>query len=102
MKHPARAILLALSIVGTTAASLSAQFVYMANFGSSNISGYHENPATGVLTQAPGSPFSVIRSPWSIAVHPSGRFAYATGYYDDAGINGYSINSRTGALIPIP
>jgi len=77
---------------------LPAQFLYVANSGANNVSGYTVNAFTGALTEIQGSPFAASGSPASVAVHPSGRFVYATGYYDTAGINGYLIDARTGQL----
>lgn len=83
-------------------AELPAQYLYVANSGADNISGYRVNTATGALTAIPGSPFAVAGSPWSVAVHPSNQFVYATGFFDNTGINGYALDLATGALSPLP
>ena len=48
------ALAIALSLF---AAPLRAQFAYVANFRSNNVSGYTINPSTGALTAISGSPF---------------------------------------------
>jgi 6-phosphogluconolactonase len=81
---------------------LSGEFLYIANSGSANISAYIVDTSTGELVTIPGSPFGGTGSPWSVAIDPSGKFAYATGYYENTGINGYAIDPGTGALSPLP
>jgi 6-phosphogluconolactonase (cycloisomerase 2 family) len=79
------------------AAPLHAQFVYVANFNSNNVSGYTIDPSTGVLTAIAGSPFLSELTPSSIAVDSSGKFGYVTNSYEN-NISGYSIDASTGAL----
>ena len=79
-------------------------FAYVANRGSSNVLGYTINRATGALTEIPddprtekpdGSPFPTGGLSNSVAVDPSGKFAYVVnwGY-----VLGYKINLITGKL----
>ena len=49
-------------------APLHAQFVYVANSGSNNVSGYTINATTGALTAIAGSPFPAGLNPRSVAV----------------------------------
>ena len=55
---------------------LHAQFAYVANAGSGNVSGYTINPTTGALTPISGSPFAVGSGAGPLAVDPNGKFAY--------------------------
>jgi hypothetical protein len=57
------------------AAPLRAQFAYVANFLSNNVSAYSIG-SSGALTPIPGSPFAAGFNPSSVAVDPMGRFAY--------------------------
>ena len=71
---------LALAIaVGLFAAPFSrAQFAYVASNGSDSVSGYTIDPNTGALTAIADSPFPAGAGPASVAVDPSGKFAYVT------------------------
>ena len=53
---------------------LRAQFAYVANLNSHNVSAY-SICSSGVLTPIPGSPFPVGPNPASVAVDPTGKFA---------------------------
>src|SRR5260221_873351 len=57
------------------AAPLRAQFVYVVNNASNNVSAYSIG-ANGALTPVPGSPFAAGTFPFSMAVDPTGKFAY--------------------------
>jgi len=80
-------------------------FVYAVDSNSGVISGFKMDSTSGVLTEISGSPFSVgeIRVSFA-AVHPSGKFLYATGTLG-TGTNGfvfgYSIDPTSGALTEI-
>jgi 6-phosphogluconolactonase len=89
----------------------SGKFVYGANWGSGDgpgsVSSYTINPTTGVLTSIgtipapcapPPSPGAC--SPWSVAVDPSGKFAYVAneGGFAPTSISTYRIDSANGAL----
>jgi len=84
-----------LSVVGT--------FLFVSNAGSANISVFSINPANGVLTPVPGSPFpsgGLSGFETSLAVTPDNRFLLAA----NSGINNlvtFSI-AANGALTPIP
>ena len=82
------------------AAPLPAQFVYVANRGSDNISAYSLSPKTGVLTALSGSPFANGAAPFSIALHPNSRFLYLTNFNANT-VSGYSIDDKTGALTAV-
>ena len=59
-----------IAVVGILANPLLAQFAYVANGGSNNVSGYTINPATGALAAISGSPFPAGVNPSSVAVDP--------------------------------
>ena len=81
------------------AAPLQAQFAYVVNYGSSNVSAYRIG-ANGVLRPVPGSPFETGLNPQSVAVDPTGKFAYvANGFANN--ISAYRIGAN-GALTPVP
>jgi 6-phosphogluconolactonase len=81
------------------------QFVYVVNnaAGSGSISTFTIEPGTGALTAVAGSPFGAgnVSSPGSMAVDPSGRFAYVTNQdminsgYD---MSAFAIGATMGAL----
>ena len=88
---------------------LRAQFVYVANLADNTVSGYRIHRKTGALTPIPGSPFATGFSPYSVAVDPTGQFAYVANESIEnyrAGrpgtVSGYSIDRKTGALTPVP
>jgi YVTN family beta-propeller protein len=73
------------------------KFAYTANYMSGsylngNISAFTINTTTGALTSL--GTVSGCTSPVSIAIDPSGKFAYVAG----GGISAYTINTTTGAL----
>jgi 6-phosphogluconolactonase (cycloisomerase 2 family) len=90
----------------------SGKFVYVANDGAIEVTGgsesiYTIDPTTGALTsigtiQAPCAPPPSPGSctPYSIAVHPSGKFAYVAneGGFAPTSISMYTINATTGVL----
>ena len=80
------------------ATPLRAQFVYVANF-SGGVSAYSIS-SNGALIPVPGSPFPAGSEPFSVAVHPTGKFAYVANSGDNT-ISAYSIGSN-GALTPVP
>lgn len=88
----------------------SGKFVYVANWGEGDsvgsVSAYDINSATGALTSAgniaplgtvPG-PGSV--APWSVAVHPSGKFVYVAdeGGLSPTSVSVYPIDPTNGTL----
>ncbi len=84
---------------GTTpvalAASPNGDFLYVANFGSNNVSGFRIG-ADGRLTAVTGSPFAAGTNPVSLSVDPSGSFLYVAN--QGGGISIYTIASTTGTL----
>ena len=87
--------------------AVAGRFAYVANNGLNNIesvSAYSINRTTGLLTPVAGSPFPAGHTPYSLAIHPNGKFLYVV---DPVGmpVNGaltvFSINETTGVLSPI-
>jgi YVTN family beta-propeller protein len=90
------------------------KFAYVANWGEGDTAGsvsmYTINATTGTLTSTgtieapcapPPSPGSC--APWSVAVDPSGKFAYVAnqGGFAPTSISMYAIDATTGALTAI-
>jgi len=84
---------------GTTPVALAAtpngDFLYVANSGSNNISGFRIG-ADGRLTAVTGSPFAGGSNPVSLSVDPSGSFLYVANR--TGGISIFSIAATTGVL----
>ena len=85
------------------------QFAYVTNQNGNNerkgeteqrFTGVHDRPSDGTLVPVPGSPFASGQVPTSVAVDPSGKFAYVANHESD-NVSGYTINPTTGALTPI-
>jgi 6-phosphogluconolactonase (cycloisomerase 2 family) len=81
------------------AVPLRAQFVYVANQDSNNVSAYSIG-ANGALTPVPGSPFAAGSVPFSVAVDPTAKFAYVANDFSN-NVSAYSIGTN-GALTPVP
>jgi 6-phosphogluconolactonase (cycloisomerase 2 family) len=79
-------------------------FLYVANGGSNNVSGFSINPATGVLTPVAGSPFATGGSAdgfgISLATTPDDNFLIAANA-ESVNLTVYSI-AANGALSPVP
>jgi Lactonase, 7-bladed beta-propeller len=80
------------------AAPLRAQFAYVPNVGSNNVSAYRIG-ANGALMPVAGSPFAAGSGPFAVAVDPTGKFAYVPNFGDD-NVSAYSIGAN-GALTPV-
>jgi len=78
--------------------SPSGKFLYTTRFTpDSSVLVFAINQTTGALTAASGSPFKVGTSAASIALHPSGQFAYLSDAQDLV-VRTLAVNSTTGAL----
>jgi 6-phosphogluconolactonase len=77
---------------------LRAQFAYVANSNSANVSAYSIG-ANGALTPVAGSPFAAGSGPISVAVDPTGKFAYVVNQNNNT-VSGYSIGAD-GSLTPV-
>jgi 6-phosphogluconolactonase len=86
--------------VSLFASPLRAQFAYVANFNSNNVSGYTIDPSTGALSSIAGSPFAAGSFPRWVAVDPGGKFVYVVNE-GDKNVSGYTIGPSTGALTAI-
>jgi DNA-binding beta-propeller fold protein YncE len=75
-----------------------AEFAYVANFGSNNVSGYRVE-RNGALKAVPGSPFQAGKEPFAVAVDLFARFLYTTNDGDN-NVSGFYIGSN-GALTPL-
>jgi len=90
----------------------SGHFVYTENtpnppvfpFALQSVSGFSIDPSTGTLTPMSESPFSppVNADLTGFAIHPSGKFMYASAGTAANGILAWSIDSTTGALSVLP
>ncbi len=76
-----------------TVFALTKNFLYVVNAFDGSISGYRLDPRCGALRPVPGSPFGTDGG--AIEVDASGRYLYSE---RGDGIQGYTINPRTGAL----
>jgi hypothetical protein len=86
------------------ATPLRAQFAYVANGPGNNVSAYSIG-ADGALTQLSGSPFATGTAAISVAVDPTGKFAYvanrgAPPAFLTARVSAYSIGAN-GSLTPL-
>jgi DNA-binding beta-propeller fold protein YncE len=81
------------------------KFVYVVNTGSDDVSMYAMDSTTGILTPI-GSPVTAHIRPASMAVHPSGKFAYVAtdgcldgfNHYLNECLLTYAIDATTGIL----
>jgi len=69
-----------------------------------SVSGFSVDPNTGALTPVPGSPFNppLNANVAGFAVHPSGKFLYASTGLAANGILAWNVDSVTGALASLP
>src|SRR5262249_48642698 len=63
---------------GSLPVTYTPKFAYVANNYQHDVSGYTISATSGALTPVPGSPFAAKSRPVSVAVDPTGRFAYVT------------------------
>ena len=70
----------------------------MANARSANVSAY-SIATNGALTPILGSPFTTGGFPWSVAVDPTGKFAYVTNQGDHT-VSAYSIAADGSLTVP--
>lgn len=70
--------------------------------GDNNLYVFAIDPSSGIPTAVSGSPFATTATPNFVAVHPSGKFFYASEVGTTIGpMEGFQINSATGALTAI-
>lgn len=92
---------------GTTPVSITidatGSYLYTANSGSDNVSGYSIDGGTGELTEIagpPASPYTAGTTPVSVTLDPSGKFAYATNSGSND-VTAYTVDGATGALVAV-
>ncbi len=83
-----------------SAGAAVAQFAYVANYGSNNVSAYTINASTGALTQVTGSPFGAGTQAYDVAIDPNGKFVYVTNYGSN-NVSAYTVNATSGALTQV-
>jgi 6-phosphogluconolactonase len=76
------------------------RFVYVANRGSNNVSGYTIDAGNGSLAPIIGSPFAAGNLPVALAVDPTGTYAYLVNQTDST-ISAFTIDRTSGALTPV-
>ncbi len=85
------------------AAHPSGKFLYVPNCGNAfctaggNVSAYTINSTTGALSPISGSPFAAGLGAVSVAVDPSGKFAFVANFGSN-NVSAFTIDSTTGAL----
>src|SRR4029077_20610378 len=94
-----RAATIAASFFLFLTAPSRAQFAYVANADSGNISAYSID-SNGSMTPVPGSPFTAGVEPFSVSVDCMAKFAYATNFSGN-NVSAYRIGSD-GALRALP
>ena len=72
------------------------RFVFVGNGSSNDISAFDSDPATGVLTAVPGSPFPAGANPKAVAFDGSWNLLVANA--GDDSVSAYAIDLTTGAL----
>ena len=74
----------------------SGRFVYVTNFGATDVSSYSINSATGALTSL-GLPVISGANPRGISIDPTGKFVYVTNQTPNT-VSTFSIDKATGVL----
>jgi 6-phosphogluconolactonase (cycloisomerase 2 family) len=88
---------------GSAFVSYTPKFAYAANANAApntNVSGFSIDPTTGGITQVSGSPFPAGTQAFSVAVEPSGRFAYVANNMSN-NVSAFAINGTSGVLMPL-
>jgi 6-phosphogluconolactonase len=78
----------------------SANLLFVANNGSSDISAFKFDATTSALTPVPGSPFTGVAAPMGAATDISGKFLYVTNLSSNA-VSAFTIDSATGTLAAV-
>jgi 6-phosphogluconolactonase (cycloisomerase 2 family) len=85
----------------------SGRFLYALNCGAvcsgsgaGNIAGYTIDQQTGALTPIVGSPFTGGEFPYSLAIDPTGHFAYVANF-GSGDVYSFAIDSQSGALTQV-
>ena len=80
--------------------AVTAGFVYVTNFGSSNVSAYSLNTSTGVLTPLATPTFATGAGPVSLAMDPAGKFLF-TANSNSNNVSAFTVNAD-GSLTAVP
>ncbi|MBZ5721852.1 MAG: beta-propeller fold lactonase family protein [Acidobacteriia bacterium] len=88
----------ALAVTPTATVIPNGTFLYVANSGSNNVSGFTIDPTLGTLTSV-GTPFSAGLDPVSMAVSPKGKYLYVADKQSNQ-ISSYVISPVSGVLTP--
>jgi 6-phosphogluconolactonase len=94
----------AVTNINVTCGSAVGKFVYVANAGSDNVSGYSIDSSTGSLSPLPNSPFAADQMPVLLSASRAGTFLYSANQGSSTvppTLSGYSINGVSGALSPL-
>lgn len=98
-------LFLLIVLLGGISQALATRHIYVANYGSNDVSAYAINTSTGTLTPIAGSPFVTGLSPTAISLgnlSASPFYAYVANTNANT-ISAYSIDANfTGALTPVP
>jgi 6-phosphogluconolactonase (cycloisomerase 2 family) len=81
------------------------KFAYISEQLAKKVAAYSINTTTGALTPVPGGLYSTLAGPRTIAIDRESAFLYVScfgGVADVGGLLGFSIDSSTGALTPVP
>jgi 6-phosphogluconolactonase (cycloisomerase 2 family) len=87
----------------SSAANKTGNYLYVGDMVSGDVFAYKIQLNNGYITPVPGSPFPVNRSVTAVAVHPTGKFVYATRDENAAGdgVEVFAVQSN-GVLTQIP
>lgn len=78
----------------------SGKYLYVANSGSDNISGFSIASSTGGLTAISGSPFAAGTTPVALAITKSDKFVYVANN-GSGNVSAFSLTSSTGVLTAV-
>lgn len=91
--------------IGTTTqiwfTAIAGNHLYVSDYSSGLIRQYSINPTTGLITAMVPPTIAAPANPWSMFVHNSGNFVYATGSSGTGSVAQYSRNPTTGLLTQI-
>jgi DNA-binding beta-propeller fold protein YncE len=97
-------VLMALAGSGTALWGQAGGFAYVVNNGSNDVSAYTIDGTTGALIPVDGSPFPAGFQARSVAVDPTGQFAYVANFLGEplpGSVSAYTIDGDTGALTAV-
>jgi 6-phosphogluconolactonase len=96
-------MLTAQAVASSLAIDPSGKFAYLAIDNTMGTWAYTIDASTGALSEISGSPFAesaTYTPPSAVAVHPGGKFLYATNLTGDT-VTGFEIDATSGALSPV-